>query len=60
MQEIEKCIEILHRRTPMTANEELLLKLIENDIRLEFGLEGAVPLATLMPEDDTPPSAWFW
>jgi len=56
----ERCIEIIEKRAPMTENELLLLNLVINDIRLEFGLEGAVPSASLVKDDTKPPEVWFW
>jgi hypothetical protein len=40
--EAQKCIEIISKRLPLTTAESQLVKLIINDIRLEFDMEGAI------------------
>lgn len=52
------CIELINKRRPLNDGERDLLASLENDIRISFGLKGAVqsiPLST-----GEAPETWFW
>jgi hypothetical protein len=59
-QAAERCIEIIEQRLPLTTGELQLLRLIINDIRLEFELEGAVHPSKLPGGDGNGPAEWLW
>jgi hypothetical protein len=52
-----KCIAIIDGHFPLNEGEKRLLGTIMNEIRLAFGLKGAVPL---LKETAGTPREWFW
>lgn len=54
----EVCLAAIEKRQTLSASEERLLESIKNDIRLQFGLPGAVQL--IVVDDGSPPIEWFW
>lgn len=54
----EACLAAIEKRQTFSASEERLLESIKNDIRLQFGLPGAVQ--PIVVDDGSPPFEWFW
>jgi hypothetical protein len=55
------CIAIVRRHAALNDSERMLLKAIENEIRVAFDLDGAVKPGLLL--EDTAgetPELWFW
>lgn len=54
----EVCLAAIEKRQTFTESEKRLLASIKNDIRLQFGLPGAVQ--SIVVDDGSAPSEWFW
>jgi predicted polyphosphate/ATP-dependent NAD kinase len=53
------CIQRIQMRTALNYGESDLLEAMANDIKIAFGLEGAVTRSTL-PRTSQAPDDWFW
>lgn len=53
------CIAIINRHRALNESEKMLLQSITNEIRLAYGLQGAVQPSPLITEDNAP-KEWFW
>jgi hypothetical protein len=53
------CIERIQMRTALNHGERQLLEAMINDLRIAFGIDGAVERVTL-PRTSQVPEDWFW
>ncbi len=56
----EVCLAIVERHRSLTDGEKDLLDTIKNQIRVKFGLPGAIPPIVDFEANSTAPDKWFW